>query len=384
MGFLTQFKVLIYQNSTLYSQHMEKKPGKISLLKKAIQLYLQMDSEEKKIIRKRVIDGAHTPDYWLQFLEKGSRFDHYADQVRPYLGNTAAVMLAIAFFLTFFTIPFSFEREFFLISRLGWMIIVTLLFFGSLSLISYIFLKTKDIPNHLRLFVVPLLEVLKEEVYSTELIHLKTDLRKKARKSNEVHRQRNYKPNFLAQYGWALLPLSFFLTFALAFINEDLIFIGMFLIFGTFFIVIFGSMFSKYPKILTTLHDNPWLNVKVRLCDGSLLGVHIKDDIAKYRITRKKRGSSGKTKIKTKTKYKIRTSFLVTLTLPKKRYDVEPVMQAVRNREGIKMKSKEGMKRTGLKVNFRWKTKDIKAVPDFKKFLGLIADAYQKAEPVQN
>ncbi|MDX2302857.1 MAG: hypothetical protein NW226_08655 [Microscillaceae bacterium] len=360
------------------------KPGAFQRLKKALSIYWKMNAEEKKIIRTRTIDGAHSPDYWINFIDEAAEFDHYADSVRYYFSTFGGIVLGISLFVSIFLFAFGSEnRSTFMIS-LALFFVALAFVVGGGALMIYFYLKSKDIGNQLRLFVVPLISLLKEEVPETELIHLKTNLRRKDRKDNEVHREKNYKPSFFSRYGWIiLLVIIAFFILAVALNNENLIPIAFIMFFVSVFGFIIASMFGKYPKILTTLHQHPWLDLTARLNDGSRLRITIKDDIARYRITRKKRGSSGKTKIKTKTKYKIRTNFWVTLALQNKRYEVGNVGSELRNALGIKMKHRPSERRNSLKVNFRWKTKDIQAVPDFQTFLGLIAGAYKKAEPVQ-
>ena len=367
----------------------QKQEGKTSEkfknLQKAIQTYWKMNPEEKQLIRKRMIDGTHTVDQWLTLIEQSAKFDHYADAVRSYLGKRSAMMLIFAFAALILGAAFGLsEPEFYPIFYAGAIIGGVLFLVGMIFYGFYFYLKSRDIPNHLRLFVVPLLQVLKEEVGDLTFLHIQSDLRKKARKDNETHREKNYKDTLINRFGWLFVPGVIVLyMIALSFEISHVVFFPVLAFLMFIFVLYFGSFLGKYPRIVTTKHNYPWLALNTHLVDGSRLIVNVQDDITKYKITKRKRSRSGKTKTKTKTKYKIRTSFLVTLNLPAKRYDVEEgITSSIRNTQGIKIKHKAGEKRNTLKVNFRWKTKDIDAVPDFQQFLGLIAKAYKKTKPV--
>ena len=364
----------------------EKKTGKFKSLQKAIHTYWKMNTEEKQLIRKRMIDGAHTVDQWLALAEQGAEFDHYADAVRPYLGKRSTMILVCAFFALILGAAFGLsEPEFYPIFYFGATIGGLLFLVGMIFYGFYFYLKSQDIPNHLRLFVVPLLRVLKEEVGDLALVHIKSDLRKKARKDNEIHREKNYKDTFINRFGWLIVPGVIALyIFALSFGVSRIIFFPAIAFLVFVFVITFSSFLGKYPRIVTTKHEYPWLALSTHLIDGSKLIVNIQDDVTRYKISKRKRSRSAKTKVKTKTKYKVRTNFWITLNLPNKRYGVEEgITTSARNAQGVKMKHKVGEKRNTLKVNFRWKTKDIHAVPDFQQFLGLIAKAYKKSKPVE-
>ncbi|NJL12314.1 MAG: hypothetical protein HC913_04480 [Microscillaceae bacterium] len=307
-----------------------------------------------------------------------------ADQIRPRLGNTAASILALGGFVNIFVAVFTLSNEAITLYFILQAVLVGILSIGVWFWVMYELLKKRDIPNYLRLFIVPLLVILNEEMAFGKEMRLRFDLRRKDRQDNITHTHRNFTPNakWISRF-----PLLVFLAgFAMMFLG--LIFQSDYLLISCFFAIFAGIVLmvaipligTKYPRIIHTIHAFPWLEVQARLHDGANLDLQIEDEVNRFLITQRKRGSSGKTKIKTKTKYKIRTHFRVRLALPTDKYDLATVPASVRNREGLKMKSKRTERRDVIRLDARQKSKDIKAVPDFRQFLYWVADAYRKFE----
>ncbi|GAB4398116.1 MAG: hypothetical protein OHK0053_16020 [Microscillaceae bacterium] len=341
-----------------------------------------MNEEQKQVIRNRGLDSHHTPAYWLHFFEDMVAFDQLADQIRPRLGNTAASILAIGGFANIFVAAFTLSNEAITLYFILQTILVGVLSIGIGFWVLYAFLKKRDIPNYLRQFIVPLLVVLNEEMSADKEIRLRFDLRRKDRKDNIIQTHRNFTPQarWLSRFPVLVFVSGFVMLFlGLLFQSDYLLISCLFVIFAGIILMVVIPL-TKYPRITHTIHAFPWLEVQARLHDGSSLDLQIEDEVNRFVITRCKRGSSGKTKIKTKTKYKIRTHFRMRLALPTDKYDLAKVPASVRNREGLKMKSKSTIRRDVIKMDVRQKSKDIQAVPDFRQFLRWVADAYSKFE----
>ncbi|NJO02931.1 MAG: hypothetical protein HC880_15740 [Bacteroidia bacterium] len=298
------------------------KTGKWTHLRQAFRRYQALDSGQKNMIRHGLAEGNHTPAEWLDFFEESALFDLHADASRKFLG--IATLLTGIF--TIFIFPFAIG---FVGSTLGvgWIVLILgivclgLLCLTGLGLVLYLFLSRRDVVNYFREFVVPLLLVLREEMPAEEPLYLKLDLRRKDRKDNIVEENRNFKPSGIRQVMLSiLLVLIAGLVIGIVTDHNGLVvyaFVGIWL---SIFVWAISGFFLKYPRIVTTVHHFPWLEIKARLRDKSLVQIAIRDEINRLRITRKKRGSRGKTKIKTKTKYKIRTHFGIKLALSQKRY----------------------------------------------------------------
>lgn len=357
------------------------KLSRIQRLSRAFKTYFSLDQEQKKIIQSGQIEGAHTPDYWIHMIQKNVEFDYYADSVRAFIGSLSGITLGLFLFISIFLLAFLFESEIFLIIYL--LVFFILVPSCLIGLVIYFFLKNKDIRNHLRAFTFPLLTVLREEMESTELLHLRVDLRKKARKDNQTHAEQNYKSNALSWLPLASFASIFIFGFLGAFTEIELFFfIALFAFFSTFILFFVSSFSGKYPKIKTTYHDYSWLEVRGKLSDNALLMIQVRDEIRKIKITRKRR-RRGKTKIKTKTKYKIVSNFMVELSLPLKKYEVADAFSPDRDTQGVKMKMKPNQKRNKLKIQGRQKSKSIHETADFDYFLNLVARGYRNAQQNQ-
>ncbi len=359
-----------------------QKSGKFARLRKALQIYSSLDKEQKQILKKGQARASYTAEVWLILLRKKAEFDTYADSVRPTLGNNAAIFVIVPLFLGGFGAFWVISTELLPLIYFYFGLLTLSVLYGIYSLVMYIFLKSVDIPNYLRQFIVPLLAIIKEESRETALVQMSIDLRRKDRKDNQISEERNYKPS---KFGWIanfifLVPIAL-VVWGLTNNEEGWIIIGLFTFFFSIFIRIFVGVFAKkYPRIITTEHHFPWLDLETQLYDGSRLKINVTDQVLRRKITRKKRGSSGKTKIKTKTKYKILTETSVYLALPHKRYQVSDPIPLNRDADGVKMKHKSSDKREVLKIHGKHKSKNIKEAISINYLLNLVVAAYEKAD----
>ncbi len=354
-------------------------------IRTTLSAYFSLEKKHRSIIFDRVIEGNYSPLYWKSLLEKIADFDSKADAVRPRVGNISASLIAAGIFSNFFLAAFLLSNELYTIYTVVQVVLLVIIGFGALLLLVYIFLKSQDIPDYLREFILPLLVILNEEMKAGELLHLSIDLRKKARKNNQIDRQTSYKEGAVTLRRIVVFTLIIVGVLMVSQITSEydsgilMFFAGLLLL---ILVGAFNTLFIKYPRTVHTTHLFPWLKAQGRLYDGTKLDIGITDEVHKYRITRMRRGASGKTKVKTKIKYKIRTTYQVNLGLPTQKYDLTHRMKEsrkkLRNAEGIKVRNEENERREVVKFNVRKKVKELNYKPELHQFLGWVAKAYQQ------
>src|ERR1051325_6245262 len=135
-------------------------------LVKALQTYQSLTPDQKTFVQQRRIEGTYTPEQWFVFFSKIAEYDALRDASKSnYIGLgcgcIALTMVAVgAGLATVYLLPVAFL--FFLAT------VVYFVVFGK---------RRRDVPNHLRLFIVPLLRILMEEMRGKERMFLRVDLR---------------------------------------------------------------------------------------------------------------------------------------------------------------------------------------------------------------
>ncbi len=349
----------------------------------ALQLYQSLDSEQKELIKKGHLQEAHSPLYWVSFFSKISAFDEIADTTRGYLGGWASALIFGGVFLNIFAVAFLLGNELYFLYSIIQIILAIAILTGLFMLPFYFYLSNKDVPNYVREFVMPFLVILNEEMKAEELLHLQIDLRRKDRKDNQTNLQRNQEPKDNSTFKRVMLVIELIFVFLFVlgvYIDEGTLivtgFIGLFISLFVFIIGIDAGI--SYPLIVQTTHVFPWLSAQGRLYDGTRLDINIIDTVNRFKITRKRRGSSGKTKIKTKIKYKVITNFQVNLALPARKYQLQAQLPTERNSLGVKYANRSTERRNVVKVNARIKTRDLNYIPDIQEFMAHVAKAYQQ------
>ena len=192
-------------------------------------------------------------------------------------------------------------------------------------LVLWLRLKKHDIPNALREFVLPLIAVLREDIEPDESIHLRLDLRGGTQNDKKQRAQ---------------------------VVNE-----------------------KGYPKVSLDFFTDPWMHGQAKLVDGSTVSWDIVDDIRQRNVTKKNyRG-----KVKHKTKYKVRRTMGARIALPNEDYTVAGSTDG-RN-EGLRIKVKEGEKRSVFQTRKRTVETAIDTSPEVGDLLALITGAYQRVSP---
>ncbi|MEM7371073.1 MAG: hypothetical protein AAF587_20835 [Bacteroidota bacterium] len=219
-------------------------------------LYDQFDEAQLQFLTTKTLEGSHTPRKWLKILQKLAKFDELADKSR----SKSMRKIFLWGFLSVFTFIFTF------------ILIFPILLAAWFAYLAYKnwkqhqFLKGQDLRNQFRKFLVPLIQILREESAEQEKLYLKLDLNHPLSQQNHVDFQERKGPG--------------------------------------------------YPKFKENYYRSSWLNMSIKLRDQSMLSLALEDVIRKRQVT--KTGSSGKIKTKTKTKVKHLAS--VKVGFPKVQY----------------------------------------------------------------
>ncbi|MCP4658844.1 MAG: hypothetical protein GY856_25820 [bacterium] len=295
-------------------------------LVRTIKLYRALSPPQKKIIRDKWIELTMPPERWLQFLGELARFDKEGDASRKAFGWTAGICCVVALISVVFGLPMGIEMG----GAVGQLMVIlplAVLGLGILALIVFLALKRIDIANNLRLFVAPLIAILREEMDPKEKLALTMDFRGGTHKS-KIQDETEQDP-------------------------------------GRF----------RYPKIKETQYLDPWFDGRAQLADGGALEWHVVDRIRKRVITKKNlRGN----KVKTKTKYKGKRLMDVRLGLRQKEYGLARGAEAAAGGSQVRVAVREGESRNLFKLRRVTTFSELDSVVDLDEFLDLLATAYRQ------
>jgi hypothetical protein len=223
---------------------------------------------------------------------------------------------AIAFFSCFGIIP-SILFEFVGVALL-------LILIAPISVITFFILRKMDVPNRIRVSVLPMLIILREDADLNATLHLRADLRGATVADKQVGQEE------------VLIDTS-------------------------------------VRRVAQTRFCDAWLRGSVRLCDGSQLKWEVSDLVKQRRI---RKSSVGRTKFKTK--YKRKTRIDVTLIARRDRYQVD----APSTGDGPKLK-KQDERKSVLRYRRAFASK---ASPDnafdFNGFMLTISTVHQCLKPL--
>jgi len=345
--------------------------------------YFKLNKTQRSFLRKKVIEDTKTIEEWVALFERPAKMDYLGDISVSGVFTIGIILFTVPAFITFLLYAFTqtyFTLDIFLFA------VIFLTPLGFIILMIAWFVKSTDVPNHLRDFVLPLLFILSKEIRPNSILFLKVDIRPKVRKDNRLSIEKNFKRSLFSIIMPILLLLMIFTAPIGVFYEIDFfIFTGVFGSFIVFFVWIFGSLFlAKYPQIITTQCQYDWFEMKARLADNSRFMARIKELVIKNRITRKKRGSSGKTKVKTKNKYKILREIEMTVAFDEDKYDIpKQNISLNRNSQGVKMKLKDKTSKDLIKLHAKQKSKTLNNYTTIGEFLKLVSEIYKKAEKNQ-
>lgn len=133
---------------------------------RARKLYTELQPEQRKFLRSKLLESDLAVDEWLRFFERLAAFDGCLDPVRV-VSTVAMVVLA----------PVGFLAHFFLSAEVAYSIFGAwvVLMLGLAPLLLW--LRDLDLPNNLREFTVPFIRELGARFPSAGKLHLKLDFR---------------------------------------------------------------------------------------------------------------------------------------------------------------------------------------------------------------
>lgn len=133
--------------------------------RRILKIYKSLDKDQIQLVITKKMEGKHDLDHWIEKLHQIAVMDQLGDDARIKSGD-----LSIVFgIFTAFTIILTISKPFLFFFPVGFF----LLFFYFLMM--YILLNKIDIGNHLRIFIVPLLEYFRENSMVNGMIGLKMD-----------------------------------------------------------------------------------------------------------------------------------------------------------------------------------------------------------------
>lgn len=285
----------------------------------ALQAYQSLTADQKLFVKERTVEGTTTPDEWLNLFSKVAAYDSLRDSSSKTFGWAGCGCLVSGIILFILGV-----------STVALLPVAIIFIMVAVVLAIFFFKRRKDVPNHLRLFVVPLLSILREEMINGELLYLRLDLRGGSVPDKMYSNQ-------LSKTGLKLQ--------------------------------------SQGSKIKEEFFQDPWISGSAKLADGTRLQMRVVDRVRKREET--KRRTSGK--YKTKTKYKIKSRVEARLQFKQTKYTFTKTgLQAAKN-EKLDVQASGGkdtlqMRRTVHSV--------VNEPVSLYEFLDLLAKAYKQVKPV--
>lgn len=287
---------------------------------KALQAYQSLTSDQKLFVKERTVEGTTTPDEWLRLFSKVAEYDSLRDSSSSTFGWAGCGCLVSGIVL--FIIG---------VSTVALLPVAIIFIIVAIILAIFFFKRRKDVPNHLRHFVVPLLSILREEMRTGEQIYLRLNLR------GATVPDKMYS-NQLSKTGLRLQ--------------------------------------SSGSKIKEEFFQDPWLAGSLRFADGTRVQLRVVDRIRK-REENKKRTSG---KYKTKTKYKIKSRVEARLQFKRTKYTFSKVGLQVAKNEKLDVQS-DADKDT-LQIRRTIMSATVNQPVSLYEFLDLLAKAYKQVKPV--
>jgi len=164
--------------------------------RRVLKIYHSLDREQIQLVIDKKFEGKYSMDQWLNKLRKLAVMDTLGDDTRQ---NSASLLIVFGIF-TVFTLVLTISKPFLFFFPIGFF----LLFFY--FLIMYITLNKIDIGNHLRLFIVPLLEKLQKKSIVGDPFYLKMDFSNPINKKNLMKETKGKK---IYKHPWMHGELTF-------------------------------------------------------------------------------------------------------------------------------------------------------------------------------
>jgi len=287
----------------------------------AFSQYKALSDEQKAFISNAQKKFVKTPDELVKFFKPMAVFDKTCDEARAQLLNYV-ILFGVLSFLGIFAAIVALAEDYLIVIPIE-LLMVLLTFVG---IIIRWRLGKIDIHNNLREFVVPVVNLIGQDMEAGTKISLDLDLRGKTLDSKLKDNRKN-------DPGW-----------------------------------------FSYPKVTTRVYDDPWFRLTGQLVDGSRLILNVDDQVT--RIDKTYKGSSGK--IKSKTKYKIKHEIMAGLALKHKKYAVAGENELTGLGDGLKYK--DGDNRQLICLKDKIKTYDVDANVDPQRCLALLGKIFMSVQ----
>ena len=274
---------------------------------KALTIFENFDQDQREFVNSKLLNKSYKPKRVIAMFNKIAAMDYHSDKLRGklfYWMIGLGIFTAVTFFFGFVFSPI------FFISFIG--------FLSNLFLYSlYIKHKTINLENSFRLFIVPLVGILKEEMSPESKIYLNINAKERISQENLLKH----------------IP----------------------------------SQSSSYPQIDIKFYKSNWFNSQFQFLDESVMDLRITDVIRiKEKTKRNPRG-----KIKTKLKYKISYRIKLNISFSKNRYElVKPSKEFSEDENKI-----------FYKITKKVISTNIEEFLDINSVLGTIASAYKRLSP---
>lgn len=224
--------------------------------------YRSLSPEQKQILAKKQLEVDKPVDELLALLKPLAACDKMANKAQTRFGCTFGLLIVLTFAAVIVA------------SNFGWgarSLILLALFLGATIAAGWfwIWLRSIDVSNNLRQFVVPVLALFREDIDPKTPVHLRLDLSQPTASPKKTSEGAPYKR-------------------------------------------------GAYHKIVDTLYVDPWMSAEAVLVDGTRLRWSVTDRIRERKKT--KRNARGK--YKSKTKYRKVSDLEVQLAMRTKTYTV--------------------------------------------------------------
>ncbi|EKD81328.1 MAG: hypothetical protein ACD_39C01858G0002 [uncultured bacterium] len=287
----------------------------------AISKYRNLSQEQRDFIGNAKQTFDKTPAELLEFFKPMAVYDKSCDAAREQLLNFI-FLCGVLSFVGLIAIGIFSDDYPIVIPIVG---VIFLMIFPTAILRWR--LGRVDIHNNLREFIVPMINLIGQDMPANQKIHLELDLCGKKLESKLRTRTKD-------DPGWL-----------------------------------------SYPKITISVYDDPWCRITSELIDGSKLMLTIDDQITV--IDRTYKSISGK--IKSKTKNKVKHMIRASLALKHKTYAA--ATQNSIQKLGPELKLKDGQNRQVLCLKQNIKTDDIDAFVEPEVCISLLGKIFMNVQP---
>jgi len=278
------------------------------------QAYRALNAEQRRVLKTKQLSANRPIDGIIQFLQPLAAYDRVGDKARTRFGCGAGIGIVLSIVAGIMAANGA------LPAAIGVALFVLLVAVTLLLAYAWIWSRGVDLSNNLRQFMLPVLSLFREDIDPKQKVHLRADLGSPTAKEKL---QKTMDP----------------------------------------------YAHGAYYKIVESFYIDPWASAEMPLADGSLLKWSITDHIRERKLRKK----NPRGKIKMKTKYTVKTSVDVELTLRSDAY-------AVTAAEGERVKA--GGKKKAIRIKARHKRQDLTPL-DPMVFIDMVAGIYRRATPTQ-